>query len=152
MTHQCADGLRPNLALGGIVVGRIESLASPWAPRVSIDGLVPDGADVLARTTLSLTKDDVGSEVALMFEGGDLERAIVLGRILQSIRVLKPDGVLIDGQSRKVELTGEHEIVLRCGQASITLTRAGKIILRGTYISSRSSGVNRIKGGSVQIN
>lgn len=42
--------------------------------------------------------------------------------------------------------------MLRCGKASITLTRSGKIILRGTYISSRSSGVIRIKGGSVQIN
>jgi hypothetical protein len=52
----------------------------------------------------------------------------------------------------RLELTAEKEIVLRVGDASITLTRAGKIILRGTYVLSRSSGVNRIKGGSVQIN
>jgi hypothetical protein len=53
---------------------------------------------------------------------------------------------------REVVLTAENEIVLRCGEASITLTRAGKILLRGSYLLSRSSGVNRIKGGSVQIN
>jgi hypothetical protein len=52
----------------------------------------------------------------------------------------------------RLELMAEKEIVLRVGDASITLTRAGKIILRGTYVLSRSSGVNRIKGGSVQIN
>ena len=52
----------------------------------------------------------------------------------------------------KLILTAEKEIVLRCGLASITLTRAGKVILRGAYLLSRSSGVNRIKGGSVQIN
>jgi hypothetical protein len=52
----------------------------------------------------------------------------------------------------RLELTAEREIVLRVGDASITLTRAGKIILRGTYVLSRSSGVNKIKGGSVQIN
>ena len=52
----------------------------------------------------------------------------------------------------RLELTAEREIVLRCGEASLTLTRAGKIILRGTYVLSRSSGVNKIKGGSVQIN
>ena len=52
----------------------------------------------------------------------------------------------------RLELIAEREIVLRVGDASITLTRAGKIILRGTYVLSRSSGVNRIKGGSVQIN
>ena len=42
--------------------------------------------------------------------------------------------------------------VLVRGKASITLTREGKVLIRGTYLSSRSSGVNRIKGGSVQIN
>ena len=42
--------------------------------------------------------------------------------------------------------------MLRCGQASLTLTRAGKILLSGTYVLSHSSGVNRVKGGSVQIN
>ena len=52
----------------------------------------------------------------------------------------------------RLELIAEREIVLRCGEASLTLTRAGKIILRGTYVLSRSSGVNKIKGGSVQIN
>ena len=30
--------------------------------------------------------------------------------------------------------------------------KAGKAILRGAYVLSRSSGVNKIKGGSVQIN
>ena len=46
----------------------------------------------------------------------------------------------VDG--RRVEITAEEEIVLRCGESSITLTRAGKIILRGAYLLSRSSGVN----------
>ena len=49
-------------------------------------------------------------------------------------------------------LEAGREITIRCGESSITLTAAGKIILRGKYIVSRSSGVQRIKGGSVQIN
>ena len=61
------------------------------------------------------------------------------------------DFVIVVNASQIV-LTGRKEIVLRCGKASITLTRAGKVLLRGAYISSRSSGVNRLKGGSVQIN
>ncbi|TIP53764.1 MAG: DUF2345 domain-containing protein, partial [Mesorhizobium sp.] len=52
----------------------------------------------------------------------------------------------------RLDLSAEREIVLRCGKASITLTRTGKIILRGTYILSRSSGPNKIKGGSIQLN
>ena len=49
-------------------------------------------------------------------------------------------------------LRTEEEIVFECGKASITLTKSGKILIRGAYLLSRSSGVNRIKGGSVQIN
>ena len=49
-------------------------------------------------------------------------------------------------------MTARKQLTLRCGKSSITLTAAGKIIIRGKYIVSRSSGVHRIKGGSVQIN
>ena len=49
-------------------------------------------------------------------------------------------------------INAARQITIRCGESSITLTAAGKIILRGKYIVSRSSGVQRIKGGSVQIN
>ena len=45
-----------------------------------------------------------------------------------------------------------REIVLQCGRASLVLTRAGKVLLRGSYVSLRSSGMQRITGASVQIN
>ena len=56
----------------------------------------------------------------------------------------------VDG--KRVVIEGHEEITLSCGEASITLTKAGKILIRGTYLQSRSSGVNRILGGSVQVN
>ena len=59
-------------------------------------------------------------------------------------------GRLRDGE--KVVVSAQRELVLRCGKASITLTSAGKILIRGAYVLTRSSGVNRIQGGSVQIN
>jgi hypothetical protein len=59
--------------------------------------------------------------------------------------------VLSNGEEELV-LTASKQITIRCGESSITLTAAGKIILRGKYIVSRSSGVQRIKGGAVQIN
>ncbi len=55
-----------------------------------------------------------------------------------------------DGE--ELTLSAKRQITLQCGKASITLTRAGKVLIRGAYVSTRSSGVNRIKGGSVQIN
>ena len=56
----------------------------------------------------------------------------------------------LDGES--VVLEGEREVVLRCGDASLTLRRDGKAIIRGTYVETHSKGVNRIKGGAVKIN
>ena len=63
---------------------------------------------------------------------------------------LQVDTVHLDG--KRVVLEGQEEVVLRCGEASITLTRNGKIVIRGKYLLSRASGVNRILGGSVQVN
>ena len=56
----------------------------------------------------------------------------------------------IDG--RRVRIVAQDEIVLECGQASITLRRNGRIIVRGTYVETHSDGTNRIKGGQVRIN
>ncbi len=97
-----------------------------------------------------LSREDIGAQVALMFEAGDLTRPLVIGRIQRLPQTSTPAVAHLDGE--RLEFTAEREIVLRCGKASITLTREGKVLIRGTYLSSRSSGVNRIKGGSVQIN
>lgn len=58
--------------------------------------------------------------------------------------------VTVDGE--RVVLNGAKQVELRCGEASIVLTAAGKILIRGTYVLSRSSGANRIKGAFVDIN
>ena len=52
----------------------------------------------------------------------------------------------------RVEISAEREVVLSCGEASVTLTRAGKVIIKGNYVVSRSKGVNKIKGAAVDIN
>ena len=46
---------------------------------------------------------------------------------------------------KRVTVSADQEIVLKCGDASITLTAAGKVLIRGAYLLSRSSGANRIK-------
>lgn len=60
--------------------------------------------------------------------------------------------LIVSVDDDKVELTGKDEITLRCGESSLTLTKSGRILLRGKYIVSRASGTNRILGGSVQVN
>jgi hypothetical protein len=63
---------------------------------------------------------------------------------------LAPVEAHVDG--KRVTIEGADEVVLKCGQASITLRRNGKVIIKGTYVETHSTGVNRIKGGSVQVN
>ena len=155
----------PPERLDGIVIGALAGIDASGSPRVSFPGC-PGATPVPARSLIELDRSAEGREVALMFEAGDPRRPIVLGLIQDppAIEIAPMEAPAetpfappatsphaeIDGE--RVTLTAEKEIVLRCGRASITLTRAGKILIRGAYLSSRSSGVNRIKGGSVQIN
>ena len=67
-----------------------------------------------------------------------------------SERNFQSETVHVDG--KRVVIEGQEEVVLMCGESSITLTKAGKVVIRGKYLVSRSSGVNRILGGSVQVN
>ena len=52
----------------------------------------------------------------------------------------------------RVRIHARYEVVLECGKASITLRRNGRVIIRGTYVETRSQGTNRIRGGQVRIN
>jgi len=141
-----------NQRLDGVVIGVLAGVDADGSPLVAFPGN-PSADCIAARTTIGFSDDDIGHEVALLFEGGDPARPLIIGRIQhpeQQGPLQQPLTAELDGG--RLVLSADREIVLRCGKASITLTRAGKIILRGAYLLSRSSGVNRIKGGSVQIN
>jgi hypothetical protein len=144
------DASPPALAarVDGIVVGRVVKVEGPGAAHVTFPGAPREG--FAARAVAPLGEGDEGREVALMFEGGDPRRPIVMGKMVSPLAAAEGADASADG--RRVEITADQEIVLRCGDASITLTRAGKILIRGAYVLSRSSGTNRIQGGSVEIN
>jgi hypothetical protein len=142
-----AGGAGTRTRLDGVVIGLLMGFAEGGEPLVVFAGN-PSEAAIAARSTAALGPGDVGAEVALLFEGGDPRRPLILGRLLRP----EPAPVTVARDGERVELTAEREIVLRCGEASITLTRAGKVLIRGTHILSRSSGANRIKGASVQLN
>ena len=123
----------------GVFVGRVESVEEDGRIRVGFSGQ-PSEDPVEARTVVRVRKTHIGREVALQFERGRPELPIIMG-ILQS-----------QGEGSIETLEADEELVLRSGKASLTLTRAGKVLVRGTYVSSRSSGVHRIQGAAVQIN
>ena len=145
-----------SLSPDSVVVGVIVAMKDDGSPMGSFPGC-PAEQGIVARTTVVFGGADIGRQVALLFESGDTRKPMVIGRI-QIPGVQKKEKsekstlveATLDGQ--RLELSADKEIVLKCGKASITLTRAGKIIIRGAYLLNRSSGVNKIKGASVQIN
>ncbi|MCY1033914.1 DUF6484 domain-containing protein [Corallococcus sp. BB11-1] len=105
-------------------------------------------------------------KVVLLFENGDPGLPFIMGLIQEPSATPLLDALLeapaapeparvpteahVDG--KRVVIEGQDEIVLKCGEASITLRRNGKVIVKGTYLESRATGTHRIKGGSVEIN
>ena len=111
---------------------------------------------VLAQTIIPLLRDQIGSQVVVLFDRGEVRRPIVIGLLQKacpsSKRTAAAPLVSVQSDDQRLVLTAEREIELRCGDASITLTRAGKILIQGKYILSHSSGYNKIKGAAVDIN
>ncbi len=136
--------------LHGVVIGGLVGLAADGVPLVDFPGN-PCDDPVRARTTATLGGNEVGREVALLFEDGDPIKPILVGPIIDPRNEGRPK-LFVQRDAERIELSADHEIVLRCGGSSITLTKAGKVLIRGAYVSSYSSGVNKIKGGAVQIN
>lgn len=145
----------------GIVIARLTAIDAGGELTITLPWSREPAA---ARSMAALTAGDVGGEVAVLFEAGDPKRPVVMGRLhvaapaateakaeatTATAKVPEPE---LEADGDRLVFSAEKEIVLRCGDSSITLTRAGKILIRGAYVLTRSSGVNRIQGGSVQIN
>lgn len=161
----------PAIAPGEIIIGEVVGIDSQGQPLVDYPEN-PSGQPLTAISTMSITAVHVGRNVALLFAKGDPQSPVIMGLIHSPLHDLivaydaktreqpageqqvsappKADDVTIDG--KRIVLEGHEEVVIKCGEASITLTKAGKILIRGSYLLNRSSGVNRIMGGSVQVN
>jgi hypothetical protein len=115
------------------------------------------GEVLVARSTVALRRAMIGAEIVVLFDGGEVRRPIVIGVLQQrpvadSRPLAAEPGVVVESDGERHIVNAEREIVLRCGDASITLTRAGKVIIQGSYILSRSTGYNKIKGAAIDIN
>jgi hypothetical protein len=141
--------------LHGVVVGELLALTDDGTtPLVRFPGQVGESA-IAARSSVDLHGPHIGQGVVLVFEQGDPARPIVVG-VLRGASAWpladKPAQVDVDADGQRLIVSAKEQLVLRCGKASITLTQAGKVLIDGAYVQTRSSGVNRIKGGSVQLN
>ena len=137
--------------IDGVVIGVFVGFDKDRSPLVAYPGN-PHEEGTPAQCTTRLQSDDIGRDVALLFESGDPSRPVLIGKIERSHEKASDTLDLTKLEGDQITIKAGTEIVFKCGKASITLTKAGKIIVRGTYLLNRSSGVNKIKGASVQIN
>lgn len=163
---QSADG-----SSGSVVIASIVGLNDSGQPLVSWTSSRSKPEE--AMTTVPIHSNMIGRQVAILFNNGDQTKPVIVGIIQNPLLDLldaQPEHsnntnnesqldtepgnsqheIYSDG--KKVLIEASEEIVLKCGSSSITLSKSGKIIIRGKYLMNRSSGVNRILGGSVQIN
>ncbi len=155
----------PAERIAGVRVGWIAAVER-GAPAVDWPG---NGAGpVRARSAVRLGAEALLAAAAerrgavLLFEDGDPARPILLAilgperetplldEILGRPAERLPDVAHVDG--KRVVLEGRDEVVLRCGQASITLRRNGRVVIKGVQLETRARGLQRIKGGKVEIN
>ena len=141
-----------------VVLGILVGFNQQHQPLVVFANSPQETAKVAMNTVATLSQTQVGKQVALLFVNGDLNQPIIMG-LIRSPEEMKANtasstsvATTTSHNQKHLKLDAEESIELTCGQSSLTLTRAGKILLRGQYVSSYSKGVNTVKGGSVKIN
>lgn len=137
-----------------VVIGELIAITDDGCTPLVLYPGQPGSAALRARSILDMHGAHIGKSVVLSFENGDITKPIVMGVLRESgDRPLDAPGqVQIDADGERMVVSAKEQMVLQCGKASITLTKAGKVLIQGSFVSSRSTGVNRIKGGSVQLN
>ena len=120
---------------------------NPKGP-LQAQSVVAFDVDLAARTI------DSDRGLVLSFEAGDWSKPVIMGLLQPAATAAKQNSpaVEVHADGERVTVKAAEQIELKCGEASIILTKAGKILLRGTYVSSVSTGAQRLKGASIEIN
>jgi hypothetical protein len=153
--EQPAERSRAATSLPGAVMGILIGFRDEGCTPLVLFPGQSSSAAVPAASAIDVHGIHIGRQVVLIFENGDSRRPIIVG-LLKSTHAWplpeQPGQVELEADGERLIVTAKEQLVLRCGKASITLTKVGKVLIEGAHVSNRSSGVVRIKGGSVQIN
>lgn len=100
-----------------------------------------------AESTIPPRTQIEGAEVLVVFEDGDPRRPVITGFVRDALWSLAPAS-----PPPKVLVEGENEVVLRCGEGTILMTADGRIVIKGTRVTSRATEANKVRGAVVLIN
>ncbi|MCX4241407.1 DUF6484 domain-containing protein [Paraliomyxa miuraensis] len=132
----------PRLGSHAVTVVRLERDGTPVVE--------VDGQPIRARATVAVAPQDVGGQAMVTFLEGDPSQPVITGLFVEP--KAPPRRRHLQLRADELDLQAASKITLQCGKASITLHRDGKVVVRGTHVLSRATGVNRIRGGSVELN
>lgn len=143
----------------GVFVGKLTSVKDTG--HILVDYEDNPFGSLPARSTINITFEDKNRDVLLTFERNDPRLPIITGFVQKkpvtpshsneiAVDRKRIKDIILDGE--KIVLNAEREIILRCGDGSITLRADGKIVIKGNHLLNRSRNTNKIKGATVQIN
>jgi hypothetical protein len=153
MVTSIGSALEP---ISGARTGWIVGIGPNGEPRVDYEG--NRAGPLAARTIVEIPPSLPGEKrpALLIFDSNDPRQPVILGLLRRSvspdIEARLPGRPVAEVDGRRLVLEGTDEVVLRCGKASITLRRNGRVVIRGAQIETRAAGANKVRGGSVQIN
>jgi hypothetical protein len=141
-------------------VGSLVDIDADGTPRVEYPGNTAGPLSAI----LAVPLDEAGLRAAaaahagavLVFDGGNPLKPVLVGLVQAPGRpatdpaATEAIDIKVDGEN--LSFCAQNEIEFRCGDASITLRRNGKIVIRGAFVESHATGTNRIKGATVKVN
>lgn len=137
--------------LPGVFVGEIRGADEEGRALVRLrDGKVRSARSVWMADSPDWSAS-TGLEVLVSFVDGDEDRPIVVGLLGEPAPTPKPAPTKPE-VPEALRIESGRELVIECGRSKIALRADGRIEIRGGHLVSRSSGANKIKGGSVHIN
>jgi len=155
---------RKSSGVSGLCLGQIVQITDEGRALVDYPGNPAgpvEARSVVDASSMHLTHREESIPVLLGLEKGDPTLPIIIGIIHDTLYpktpsqeialpIERPCDAILDG--KKIVFDAKEEIILRCGKSSLTLRKDGKVIVKGTQLTSRASATNKIKGASVRIN
>ncbi|ATB50987.1 DUF6484 domain-containing protein [Corallococcus macrosporus] len=121
---------------------------NPVGPRVARKAVRMDAEGIKAAV-------ESRQPVEIRFEEGDPRLPIIMALLPVAPRASRLDAIpgarIETAESPAHVIQGRDGLVLRCGDAAVTLLRNGKVSLQGTSVETSAEGAVRIKGMAVQV-
>ena len=130
----------------GVLLGEIAGVDRDGRPLVRWPGHGSRPAQALWMANPPDWRACSGCRVALALVGGDARQPLIVG-LLDA-----PASAGAPALPKTLRVESRDELVIECGKSKIALRADGRIEIRGGHLISRSSGANKVKGGSVHIN